>query len=70
MKYLIVLSVVLMIISTSVEISSWGGVLGDSKRYSTKKRPSLKVKGNMDNKKVRVHSFSSFFCFICCLVHC
>ena len=68
MKYLIVLSVVLMIISTSVEISSWGGVFGDSKRYSTKNRPSLKVKGNMENKKV--HSFSSFFCFICCLVHC
>ena len=66
--YLIVLSVVFMIISTSVQISGWGGVNpGDS--YSTEDHRSIKIQGNVDNKQEKVHFIFQVFCFIYCLAH-
>ena len=66
--YLIVLSVVFMIISTSVQISGRGGV-NPGNSYSTKDHPSIKIQGNMDNKQEKVHFIFQVFCFIYCLAH-
>ena len=62
MKYLIVLSVALMIISTSLEFSAGAGTtIGDS--YSNKDQPSIKVQGNMDYKKEKVPTVFQGFLF-------
>ena len=62
MKYLIVLSVLLMIISTSLELSAGAGVaVGDS--YSNKEQPSIKVQRNTDYKKQKPHIVFQDFLF-------
>ena len=61
MKYLIALSVVLMIISASLEYSAGTGRFGDSN--SKKDQAFIKVQGNMDHKKEKVHIVFQVFLF-------
>ena len=60
MKHLLFLSIILLIIPTSLQITAKEGIFGDSQWR--KNQPYIKMQRNMDNKKDKV-SFSFQFRF-------